>query len=163
MRPLILAALLLASTPALADDVASLAIGGETEEAMKESLLDAASKLAAPPKDDRYIEISFATEALHLLETDGTQLTSAFCGLDEGEGDRRIDGVDILRAEGQTDKNIRYRLAFDLGSVPEARPWTDLACQYTGSGFTLVLRGHFVAKDLSIVEGYDVMLTAVAP
>jgi hypothetical protein len=163
MHSILLAALLLASSAAFAEDVAPIAIEGETEEATKESLLDAAGKLAAPPKEARYIEISFATEALHLLETDGTQLTSAFCGLDEGEGDRRIDGVDVLRAEGQTDKNIRYRLAFDLGSVREARVWTDLACQYTGSGFTLVLRGHFVAKDLSIVEGYDVWLTAVAP
>jgi hypothetical protein len=163
MHPFLLAALLLASTAALADDIAPIAIEGENEEAMRESLLDATGKLAAPPKEARYIEISFATDALHLLETDGTQLTSAFCGLDEGEGDRRIDGVDMLRAEGQTDKNIRYRLAFDLGSMPQAQAWTDLACQYTGSGFTLVLRGHFVAKDLSIVEGYDVMLTAVAP
>jgi hypothetical protein len=147
---------------ASAAEVRSIQIGGETEAAIEEALANAAGELAGPPNEESYIEMMIATDALHLFEVDGKPIGPAFCSFEEGEGGRRINGVSQLATGGQTAEFIRYSIAFDLASEAAA-PWTDLACQYHGSTFVLVLRGHFVTKDLGIVQGYDVLLTAVAP
>lgn len=164
MRPLAIGVVLLGfGTAAWAAEPVQITIAGETEDALKESLMQATGLLVGGPDESRYIEMTIPSEAIHLFAVDGKPGGPEFCSLDEGEGGRRIEGVHRLSAEGQTAENIRYYLTFDLDSVAAARPWTDLACQYHGSGFALGLRGHFVARSLSIVEGYDVLLTAVAP
>lgn len=165
MHVLLTAAVLFlgAASQALSAEPIRIVIAGETEDALKESFMQAAGALVSGPNEARYIEVTIPSEALHLLKVDGAPGGPALCSLDEGEGGRRIDGVRRISAEGQTAENIRYFLTFDLDSVAAARPWTDLACQFRGSVFALELRGHFVAKDLNIVEGHDVLLTAVAP
>jgi hypothetical protein len=156
-------AVFLSATTASHADPLRLSVGGDSEDAMRQSLAAAAEALAGGPETARYLELTIQTAALHLLNANTHPLTADFCSFDGGKGNRRIRGIHSLGAEGTTAENVRYSIRFEWGAIPGSWAWTDLSCQYRDANLALVLRGHFVPEDLAEVEGVDVRLTAVAP